>query len=94
MEEMGIDLTVHRPVSLRDLGDTNFDLIVTLAPEAHHQALELTRTQAIEVEYWPTQDPTLASGNRDQILDAYRGVRDALLAKIKARFPIPGAPSV
>jgi protein-tyrosine-phosphatase len=94
MEEMGIDLTVHRPVSLRDLGDTNFDLIVTLAPEAHHQALELTRTQAVDVEYWPTPDPTLASGNRDQILEAYRGVRDGLFAKIRRRLPMAGAPTV
>ena len=94
MEELGIDMSRHKPVSLADLHDTSFDLIVTLAPEAHHQALELTRAQAIDVEYWPTPDPTLAGGNREQILDAYRAVRDGLFAKIKARFPLAGAPSV
>ena len=41
---------------------------------------------AADVEYWPTADPTLASGNREQQLDAYREVRDQLLARIKTRF--------
>jgi protein-tyrosine-phosphatase len=94
MEELGIDLSQHKPASLADLHDTSFDLIVTLAPEAHHQALELTRSQAIDVEYWPTPDPTAASGNREQILSAYRAVRDGLFQKIKQRFPLAGAPSV
>lgn len=94
MEELGIDMSKHRPISLADLHDTSFDLVVTLAPEAHHQALELTRAMAVDVEYWPTADPTLASGNREQILAAYRAVRDGLFRKIKQRFPITGAPSV
>jgi protein-tyrosine-phosphatase len=94
MEELGIDMSKHKPMSLAELHDTSFDLIVTLAPEAHHQALELTRAQAVEVEYWPTQDPTMTSGNREQILDAYRAVRDGLFQKIKSRFPLAGGPSV
>jgi protein-tyrosine-phosphatase len=94
MEELGIDLSRHKPMSLEELDDTSFDLIVTLAPEAHHKALDLARNYAVDVEYWPTQDPTLTSGNREQILQAYRAVRDGLFAKIKVRFPLTGAPSV
>jgi protein-tyrosine-phosphatase len=94
MEELGIDLSRHKPMSLEELDDTSFDLIVTLAPEAHHKALDLARNYAVDVEYWPTQDPTLTSGNREQILGAYRAVRDGLFAKIKARFPLTGAPTV
>lgn len=94
MEELGIDISRHRPVSLADLHDSSFDLIVTLAPEAHHQALEMAGSFAIDVEYWPTPDPTLTSGNRDQILAAYRALRDGLFQRIKRRFPIPGAPTV
>ena len=44
---------------LEDWEGLNFDLIVTLSPEAHHRALELTRTLAADVEYWPTPDPTV-----------------------------------
>lgn len=94
MEELGIDLSSHKPMSLEELEGTSFDLIVTLAPEAHHKALDLVRNYAVDVEYWPTLDPTLTTGNREQILEAYRTVRDGLFAKIKTRFPLTAAPSV
>lgn len=93
MEEVGIDLSRHQTQTFDDLEDTHFDLVITLAPEAHHKALELTRTEAIDVEYWPTPDPALATGSRDQILDAYRAVRDALTARIKQRFNWAPTPS-
>jgi len=71
---------------VEDLEGLNFDLVVTLAPEAHHKALDLTRTLALEVEYWPTADPTIVEGNREQRLDAYREVRDQLMRRIRQRF--------
>lgn len=89
MDEIGIDLTKHRPRTfeeLEDLDGLNFDLIVTLSPEAHHRALELTRALAVDVEYWPTNDPTITEGSREQRLDGYRALRDQLMARIKKRF--------
>jgi protein-tyrosine-phosphatase len=89
MAEIGIDISRHRPMTFAELEDwegLNFDLIVTLAPEAHHKALELTRTLAADVEYWPTPDPTAVEGSRQQRLDAYREVRDQLMQRIKTRF--------
>ncbi len=89
MDEIGIDLARHKPVTFEELDELeglNFDLIVTLSPPAHHKALELTRTLAADVEYWPTVDPTAAAGNREQRLEAYRAVRDELLKHIRARF--------
>ena len=89
MEEIGLDIAKHRPMTFEELEDwegLNFDLIVTLAPEAHHKALDLTRTIAADVEYWPTPDPTIAEGSREQRLDAYRAVRDQLARRIKERF--------
>ncbi|HEX2654883.1 MAG TPA: arsenate reductase ArsC [Xanthobacteraceae bacterium] len=89
MDEVGVDIGKHRPMTFEELEEwegLNFDLIVTLSPEAHHKALELTRTVAADVEYWPTPDPTLATGNREQQLDAYREVRDQLRQRIKTRF--------
>ena len=89
MEEIGIDISKHRPVTfeeLEDLEGLNFDLIITLAPEAHHKVLDLTRTIAAEVEYWPTPDPKVVEGSREQRLDAYREVRDTLMQQIRERF--------
>jgi protein-tyrosine-phosphatase len=92
MEEIGIDIAGHRPITfeeLEDLEGLNFDLIVTLSPEAHHKALALTHRLAAEVEYWPTADPADVEGNRAQRLDAYRAVRDQLLERIRQRFAPP-----
>jgi protein-tyrosine-phosphatase len=94
MEELGIDISGHAPRALDALGDASFDLIVSLSPEAHHKALQLAEGYAIDVEYWPTADPTLTAGNREQILDAYRAVRDGLFRRIKQRFPLMGAGGV
>ena len=86
LDEKGLSLGDRRPRRLDELDDAYFDLIVTLAPEAHHAALELTRAHAVEVEYWPTADPTTVTGARDQILAAYRDVRDRLETRIRQRF--------
>jgi protein-tyrosine-phosphatase len=89
MEEIGLDISKHKPMTFEELEDwegLNFDLIITLSPEAHHRALELTRTLAVDVEYWPIPDPTDVSGNREQMLESYRAVRDQLMARIKVRF--------
>jgi protein-tyrosine-phosphatase len=89
MEELGLDIAKHKPMTFEDLEEwegLNFDLIVTLSPEAHHRALELTRSIAADVEYWPTPDPTPTEGTREQRMDAYRALRDQLQKRIKARF--------
>jgi protein-tyrosine-phosphatase len=96
MSELGQDISTHKPITFEELEDwegLNFDLIITLSPEAHHKALELTRTLAADVEYWPTVDPTTTHGSRDQKLAAYREVCDTLLLRIRKRFSKVGAAS-
>lgn len=83
MDEIGIDISKHKPRTFADLEDDSFDVIITLSPEAHHTALEYTRTAAVEVIYWPTIDATAVQGSREQMMDAYRGVRDSLQKRIK-----------
>lgn len=92
MKEIGLDISNHKPWTVAELEDwegLNFDLIVTLSPEAHHKALELTATSATEVEYWPTADPVGVEGRRELQLDAYRHVRDGLMRRIRERFGPP-----
>jgi protein-tyrosine-phosphatase len=89
MAELGHDISRHRPMTFDELEDwegLSFDLIVTLSPEAHHKALELTRTIAADVEYWPTFDPSTIEGSREQRLQAYRDVADSLFTRIRKRF--------
>jgi protein-tyrosine-phosphatase len=85
MDELGVDVSHHRPKTF-DAVDDSFDLVISLTPEAQHRAVELARHNAVELEYWPTHDPTLAMGSRDAVLAAYRETRDALAARIRARF--------
>jgi protein-tyrosine-phosphatase len=92
MDEIGIDVSRHRAKSFEDLEDTSYDLVISLSPEAQHKAVELTRTMACEVEYWPTYDATATEGSREARMDAYRDVRDQVLGRILERFPLaPGA---
>jgi protein-tyrosine-phosphatase len=90
MDEIGIDIARHHPHSFEDLEDAYFDLVISLAPEAQHRAVELTRATATELEFWNTPDPTLVEGSREVRLDAYRQVRDLLMRRIQQRFPTPG----
>ena len=86
MEEIGIEIGKYKPKQFEDLEDGSFDLAITLSPEAQHRAIEMTRTSAVEIEYWPTMDPTAVEGSREQRLEAYRAVRDELMRRINERF--------
>lgn len=87
MDELGFDISKHKPKTFDQLEDSSFDLIITLSPEAHHKALEWSRHMAAEVEYWPTFDATIVEGDRERRLDAYREVRDQIMKRIRERFP-------
>jgi len=92
MDEIGIDLSRHHAKTFDDLEDDYFDIVITLSPEAQHRAVELTRVMACDVEFWNTMDPSLIeSEDREQVLEAYRAVRDQLMERIKQRFPVQTA---
>lgn len=86
MDEIGVDLLGHRGKTFDDLDPRAFDMVISLTPEAHHHAVELARFRAVQVEYWPTLDPTLTMGSREHVLAGYRAVRDALDARLRRRF--------
>jgi protein-tyrosine-phosphatase len=94
LDELGIDVHRHHAQTFEDIDPASFELIVTLSPEAHHQALEFTRSTAAEVEYWPMPDPSAVEGTREAQLEAYRQARDQILARLKARFGSPSGPSL
>ena len=91
--EIGVDLSRHRVKSFDDFEDwgediESYDLIVALSPAAQRRAQEYTRHHAIEVEYWPTLDPTGRAEGREAKLAAYRQTRDQLAKRIRERFPL------
>jgi len=94
LDEIGIDLHSHHSKSFDDIDPSSFDLIVTLSPEAHHRALEFTRSASTDVEYWPIPDPSAVEGSREARLEAYRRTRDLILGRLKARFGAPSGPNL
>ncbi|MEZ5994583.1 MAG: hypothetical protein R3C25_02415 [Hyphomonadaceae bacterium] len=93
MDEAGGDISTWRPKGFEAFDeyweDDPFDLIVSLSPEVHHTALGLVPQLGRAAEYWPTFDPSLAEGSREQVLMEYRSVRDSLARRIAARFSRP-----
>ena len=91
MDEAGADISKLRPKGFEafDEDDGSFDLIVSLSPEAHHCALNLIPKLGTAAEYWPTFDPSLTEGSREQALLEYRSVRDGLERRIATRFARP-----
>ena len=94
LDELGVDLSGHKPKSFDELEDTSFDLVVTLTPEAQHRAMEMTRTMSFDVEYWASLDPTTVEGSRERVLEAYRQLRDDLFRRIESRFQASRPPVV
>lgn len=86
LKEIDVDIAAHIPTSFHQLDEGGFDLIIALSKEAHEFAIKETRTESVDIEFWPTYDATTTMGSRDGRMDAYREVRDQIDAKIKDRF--------
>ncbi|WP_209740334.1 low molecular weight phosphatase family protein [Aureimonas populi] len=82
LAEHGLALQNFQPRALEDLADGYFDLVVTMSPEAHHVALDRSGAEAVAVEFWPMPDPSVVTGSRQQILDAYRDLYRRIEAKL------------
>lgn len=90
--EVGVELSKHKVRSFEDLEEwgealDSYDLIVALSPAAQRRALDLTENYSLDVEYWPTLDPVGIGETREAKLQAYRQVRDQIIANIERRFP-------
>jgi len=86
IQEIGVDFNYHNPRKLEDIHDGFFDIIIALTAPARQAVLQKMQGYSVDIEFWPTPDPTIIKGSREQILDAYRQVRETLQNKITERF--------
>jgi protein-tyrosine-phosphatase len=91
-EEVGVELMKHTVRSFQDLEEwgedlDGYDLIIALSPTAEAVVREQTKDAAVDVEFWSIADPTATGETRDEKLNAYRGIRDDITARIQTRFP-------
>ena len=82
LTEAGLAAPSREPREFAEVRPEAFDLVIALTPEAAAEARRL----GARVEFWDTENPTETRGTRDDLLEAYRGVRDQLAARIRARF--------
>jgi arsenate reductase len=92
--ELDVALERHRVRSFDEMAEwgddvSGFDLIVALSPASQHRALDLTRNDHLEIEYWPIIDPTGLGETREAKLANYRQARDQIIDRIITRFGPP-----
>lgn len=83
--EVEVSLEAAEPKEIADLDLDGFDLVVALTPRAV-EALSARLPQE-KIEHWEVDNPSDTYGSRDQVVAAYRAVRDDLDRRLRARFP-------
>ena len=86
MEEEEIDISEHRAKTLADVKIELFDLVIALTEESRDHVAK--HNPDVLLEYWATPDPSDSEGNRNQVMDSYRLVRDHLEVRIADRLAL------
>jgi len=92
MQEIGLDMSAHQPKSFDDLDSGFYDVIISFSPEAYAAAEALTQNMDCATLYWPVDNLANLTGSREEMLRAYRHVRDDIRHKLSIYFgkPIAG----
>ena len=86
MDEIGLDMSAHEPKSFDDLDSGFYDVIISFSPEAHDAARKLTQNMDCETLYWPVDNLANLTGSREEMLRAYRQVRNDISRKLSLYF--------
>ena len=79
MEEIGIDVSGQSSKTLNELEDVSFDYVISLYIEMEKACPVFPGANQI---HWPTPDPGKVEGTPEEVLAAFRWVRDDLKRKI------------
>lgn len=76
MKEIGIDISGHRSKHLGEFQQTNIDVVITVCGNAD-QACPMFPGQMRRF-HWGFDDPAYAVGEPEEVLEAFRRVRDQI----------------
>jgi arsenate reductase (thioredoxin) len=76
MAELGIDISSHRSKSVDDLPGEAFDLVITVCDQAQQQCPIFPGETEVMHAGFP--DPAKAAGTEEEVMAAFRQVRDEL----------------
>jgi arsenate reductase len=84
MAEIGIDISAQESETLEHyLGET-LDLVVTVCDDAHETCPVFPGAR--ERLHWSFADPSMAAGDHEERLRAFRQVRDEIRARIEGEM--------
>ncbi len=81
MAEAGVDISAHTSKHAFEYLDMDFDFVVTLCDHAQKECPVFDRK--VRFIHKPFNDPTSATGNGEQVLDAFRKIRDEIRAFVE-----------
>jgi arsenate reductase len=79
MREVGIDISRQYPKRISDVALGDVDTVITLCSEE----ICVTLPTGIRSTTWDYPDPTKARGSEEEILDAFRRIRDDLKLRVE-----------
>ena len=89
MKELGIDISGHRSKSVNEFEGQSFDYVVTVCDNARDNCPVFpTGTDRI---HWSFEDPAAVQGGEQELLAAFRRIRDEIHERVKTFFQDRGA---
>lgn len=79
MEEVGINISNQRSKSYKEYSDEEFDIVIATCTEASEICPFVPAKQFL---YWPFPNPAQARGTDQEIMAAFRKVRDMIRERI------------
>lgn len=87
MEEIAIDLSEHKPKSIQQYMNDEFDFVITLCDRMRNECPS-TFKESINV-YWGIPDPKDFDGTEEEKLRYFKDVRNQLVSRINLFLSIP-----
>lgn len=87
MKEIGIDISDHYPKNVDEFLNQSFDYVITVCDNAK-ESCPVFNGMVGEVIHRGFEDPSEAVGEKSEVIDIYRGVRDEIIKELKTLFGI------
>ena len=86
MNEVGIDMSSHQPLSLEDVRGETFDRIIAFTQDVKDSAEAVFGVDEPAIELWAVPNPGEGSLDVRALLDNYRSIRSNIDARLGREF--------
>jgi len=92
MNEIGMDISGQRSKTIEEFRGQSFEWFITVCDEAQKNCPVLPGVQ--EIAHWSIEDPSLAEGQADEQLEAFRRARDLIRNRLRVFILAGGRPEL